>query len=30
LPSAEEYSQMRQNYIEEQQRPRNSEGNELV
>ena len=30
LPSAEEYSQMRKNYIVEQQRTRNSEGDELV
>jgi bacterioferritin-associated ferredoxin len=30
LPSTEEYSQMRKNYIQEQQRTQNSEGDELV
>jgi len=30
LPSAEEYSQMRKNYIEQQQRMCDSEGDELV
>ena len=30
LPSAKEYSQMRKNYIEEQQRAQNSENDELV
>jgi hypothetical protein len=30
LPSAKEYSQMRKNYIDEQQRTQNSEDDELV
>ena len=30
LPSAKEYSQMRKNYIDEQQRSQNSEDDELV
>ena len=30
LPSAKEYSQMRKNYIDEQQRAQNSEDDELV
>lgn len=30
LPSAKEYSQMRKNYIEEQQQAQNSEDDELV